>query len=109
MMKEYQLRMHHLDDNGTLIKPSLKNGAKKVIMIVHDETTICANDATKIIWYNPDDGPFRIRDTTFTNANGQVVQQSMVTAGRNQKGIKTILSERGLWDDLDHKKPQCPI
>jgi hypothetical protein len=31
-----------------------------------------------------------IRDTTFTNANGQVVQQSMVTAGRKQKGIKTI-------------------
>jgi hypothetical protein len=55
-----------------------------------------------------DTDPFRIRDTTFTNANGQVVQQSMVTAGRKQKGIKTILSERGLWDDLDHKKLQCP-
>ena len=40
----------------------------------------------------------KMRDTTFVNSRGETIAQRMQNAKGEQKGLKSILEERGLWD-----------
>ena len=40
-----------------------------------------------------------MRDTTFINRNNEIVPQTMVTETGGSKGIRMVLTERGLWRD----------
>jgi hypothetical protein len=46
-----------------------------------------------------------MRSTKFTDVNGQIIQQNMLLADGTPKGMKTILTERGLW--LQDMPLQC--
>ena len=63
-----------------------------------------AKDALRVTNLNLSDGGVRkgkdiqvLRKTKYLNTVGQEVEQSMQLADGRQKGLKTILKERGLW------------
>lgn len=59
------------EDMSQEIQPQLRIGEKKIVWIVHDETIIYANDATKVVWVNKEDAT-----TLVPKSNGSSVMIS---------------------------------